>query len=148
VKLEALDHVGVLVSDIDRSIEWYQRVLGLKRAVKRVYEDTPSSNPAVLVANGTGVSLFPAAGEPDAAATFRPPAHVCFRLSGRGFQSARTELERAGIKYWESDHHVSRSLYIQDPDSHLIEITTYQIPAETPSASKSKHETPGSGGRT
>jgi catechol 2,3-dioxygenase-like lactoylglutathione lyase family enzyme len=143
VKLEALDHVGVLVSDIDRSIEWYQRVLGLKRA----YEGTPSSKPAVLVANGSGVSLFPAGGEPSAAATFRPPAHVCFRLSGRGFQSARTELERAGIKYWESDHHVSRSLYIQDPDSHLIEITTYQNPAETASASKSKHETPGSGGR-
>ena len=29
VQVEALDHVGVPVSDIDRSIDWYPRVLGL-----------------------------------------------------------------------------------------------------------------------
>jgi catechol 2,3-dioxygenase-like lactoylglutathione lyase family enzyme len=66
---------------------------------------------------------------------FRPPAHVCFRLSARGYESARAELEGAGIKYEEFDHQVSRSMYIRDPDSHRIEITTYEVPAETASAS-------------
>jgi catechol 2,3-dioxygenase-like lactoylglutathione lyase family enzyme len=129
MKLEALDHVGVPVSDIDRSIEWYQRVLGLERA----HEDISGSNPAVLAANGTGVALFAAKGEPSPAAMFRPPAHVCFRLSARGYESARAELEEADIKYEEFDHQVSRSMYIRDPDSHRIEITTYEVPAETAS---------------
>ena len=79
MKLEALDHVGVLVSDIDRSIEWYQRVLGLERA----YEDISGSNPAVLVTNGTGVALFCADGEPAPPAASRPAEHVCGR-SGAG----------------------------------------------------------------
>ena len=124
MELDALDHVGLLVSDIDRSIEWYERVLGLERA----YQDVSGRNPAVLVAKGTGVSLFPGEGGPDAAATFRPPAHVCFRLKARAYESARAELEKADIKYVESDHRVSRSLYVHDPDLHLVEITTYEIP--------------------
>ena len=132
MELDALDHVGLLVSDIDRSIEWYERVLGLERA----YEDISGRNPAVLVAKGTGVSLFPDEGDPDAVAAFRPPAHVCFRLSARAYESARTELEGADIKYVESDHRVSRSLYVNDPDLHLVEITTYETHPEKASVWK------------
>jgi catechol 2,3-dioxygenase-like lactoylglutathione lyase family enzyme len=132
MELDALDHVGLLVSDIDRSVEWYERVLGLERA----YRTISGRNPAVLVTNGTGVSLFPDEGNPDAAATFRPPAHLCFRLSARAYESARAELDGADIKYVESDHRISRSLYVHDPDLHLVEITTYEIPPEKASAGK------------
>lgn len=132
MELDALDHVGLLVSDIDRSIEWYERVLGLERA----YEAVSGSKLAVLVVNGTGVSLFPDDRDPGAAATFRPPAHVCFRLSARACESAQAELEGAGIQFVESDHRVSRSLYIHDPDLHLVEITTYEIPPEKASVGK------------
>jgi len=132
MELDALDHVGLLVSDLDRSIEWYERVLGLERA----YENISGRKPAVLVAKGTGVSLFSDEGNPDAAATFRPPAHVCFRLSARAYESARAELKRADIKYVESDHRVSRSLYVHDPDLHLVEITTYETPPEKASVWK------------
>ena len=55
VELEALDHVGLVVSDMDRSVRWYQEVLGLRRAHEEVWGDFP----AVLEANGGGVALFP-----------------------------------------------------------------------------------------
>jgi catechol 2,3-dioxygenase-like lactoylglutathione lyase family enzyme len=132
MKLEALDHVGVLVSDIDRSIDWYQRVLGLERA----YEDISGSSPAVLVTNGTGVALFSAEGEPARLAASRPAEHVCFRLPALAYESARAELEAAGIEYREFDHRVARSLYIRDPDSQVIEITAYQVPSATPADCK------------
>jgi catechol 2,3-dioxygenase-like lactoylglutathione lyase family enzyme len=32
MELEALDHVGLVVSDMARSIQWYSEVLGLRRA--------------------------------------------------------------------------------------------------------------------
>jgi catechol 2,3-dioxygenase-like lactoylglutathione lyase family enzyme len=126
MNLEALDHVGLAVSDVDRSIEWYQRVLGLKRA----YQDAWGNYPAVLVAGGSGVALFPARGAPIPPSTFDSLPHVGFRVPARAYAEARAELEASGIDFKESDHKVCRSLYLLDPDAHLIEITTYEV-AET-----------------
>jgi catechol 2,3-dioxygenase-like lactoylglutathione lyase family enzyme len=125
VKLEALDHVGLPVSDVDRSIEWYQRVLGLERA----FEDAWGTYPAVLVANGTGVALFPA-DEPITPSAWGSLAHVGFRVSAQGYLDARAELEAAGIEFQERDHHAAWSLYIRDPDSHMVEISTYESLAQ------------------
>ena len=55
MELEALDHVGRVVSDMARSVRWYQEVLGLRRAHQEAWGDFP----AVLEVNGSGVALFP-----------------------------------------------------------------------------------------
>jgi len=55
VELEALDHVGLVVSDMSRSVRWHQEVPGLRRAHEEAWGDFP----AVLEANGSGVALFP-----------------------------------------------------------------------------------------
>jgi catechol 2,3-dioxygenase-like lactoylglutathione lyase family enzyme len=122
LRLDALDHVGLAVSDVDRSIEWYQRVLGLERA----YEDAWGSYPAVLVRGGSGVALFPARGVPIQPSTFDSLPHVGFRASAQAYEEARAELQAAGVDFRESDHQVARSIYLLDPDAHLIEITTYE----------------------
>ena len=54
MKLDALDHVGLAVSDLVASIDFYEGVLGLTRA----HEETWSDYPAVFEANGSGVALF------------------------------------------------------------------------------------------
>jgi catechol 2,3-dioxygenase-like lactoylglutathione lyase family enzyme len=120
--IQALDHVGLPVADIDRSVRWYQQVLGLQRA----YEDAWGDYPAVLERNGSGVALFPSRGEPITPATFKSLAHVGFRVSRQGYEAARSELTAAGIEFRESDHKVAWSIYLLDPDRHLIEITTYE----------------------
>jgi catechol 2,3-dioxygenase len=122
VNIEALDHVGLAVADVDRSIQWYQRVLGLDRA----YEDAWGSYPAVLEKNGSGVALFPARGEPVEPSSFTSLGHVGFRVTRLAYEQARAELIEAGIEFRESDHKVAWSIYLLDPDSHLIEITTYE----------------------
>jgi catechol 2,3-dioxygenase-like lactoylglutathione lyase family enzyme len=122
--IEALDHVGLAVADVDRSVRWYEEVLGLQRAHQ--YDDAWGDYPAVLEKNGGGVALFPARGEPIEAATYKSLAHVGFRVSRRGYEEARAELTAAGIEFKESDHKVAWSIYLLDPDSHLIEITTYE----------------------
>jgi catechol 2,3-dioxygenase-like lactoylglutathione lyase family enzyme len=50
VELEALDHVGLVVSDMARSVRWYSEVLGLRRAHEAAWGDFP----AVLAARGIG----------------------------------------------------------------------------------------------
>lgn len=123
MRLEVLDHVGLAVSDIDRSVEWYERVLGLER----VYQEAWGDCPAVLVRGGSGVALFPARGAPIQPSSFSSLPHVAFRTSGRDYQEARSELRAAGIAVRESDHDVALSMYLLDPDEHLIEITTYDV---------------------
>jgi catechol 2,3-dioxygenase-like lactoylglutathione lyase family enzyme len=104
MELEALDHVGLTVTDVARSVRWYQEVLGLRRAHQEAWGDFP----VVLEANGSGVALFPRDdGEPPPADPLR---HVAFRTSRRGLE--------AGVAW---------SVYMPDPDGHLVEITTYEV---------------------
>jgi catechol 2,3-dioxygenase-like lactoylglutathione lyase family enzyme len=121
VELEALDHVGLVVSDVPRSVRWYQEVLGLRRAHQEAWGDFP----AVLEANGSGVALFPSSdGEPVPADD--PMRHVGFRTSRRGLEAAKEELAARGIGFEEGDYGVAWSVYLPDPDGYQIEITTYE----------------------
>jgi glutathione S-transferase fosA len=129
--LEGLDHVGLAVADVERSIRWYEDVLGLERAFEEAWGDYP----AVLVAAGTGVALFPTRGEPVEPSTMHSLTHVGFRASRRGYERARAEIIAKGLDFRESDHKVAWSIYVQDPDGHLIEITTYE-PPERPSGAR------------
>jgi catechol 2,3-dioxygenase-like lactoylglutathione lyase family enzyme len=121
MELEALDHVGLVVSDMGRSIRWYTEVLGLRRA----YEEAWGEFPAVLEANGSGVALFPSSdGGP--VPVDDPMRHVGFRTSRRGLEAAKAELDARGIGYHEGDYGVAWSVYLPDPDGYLVEITTYE----------------------
>jgi catechol 2,3-dioxygenase-like lactoylglutathione lyase family enzyme len=122
--LETLDHIGLVVSDVDRSIRWYQDVLGLERMYEAAWRDYP----AVLVAGTSGVALFPPRGTPiQETGSLDGTVHIGFRTSRAGFEDAKRELAERGIEYRESDHKISWSIYLHDPDGYLIEITTYEI---------------------
>jgi catechol 2,3-dioxygenase-like lactoylglutathione lyase family enzyme len=124
MELECLDHVGLTVADVGRSIRWYQEVLGLRRAHEAAWGEFP----AVLEANGSGVALFPRdAGDP--APPRDPLRHVAFRTSRRGLEAAKAELGAREIAFEERDYGVARSVYMPDPDGHLVEITTYEVPS-------------------
>jgi catechol 2,3-dioxygenase-like lactoylglutathione lyase family enzyme len=123
MELDRLDHVGLTVADVARSVEWYANVLGLQR----VHEEAWGDFPAVLEANGSGVALFPhTSGHP--VTSDDPLRHVGFRTSRAGLESARTELRRRGIGFEEGDYGIAWSIYLSDPDGYCVEITTYQPP--------------------
>jgi catechol 2,3-dioxygenase-like lactoylglutathione lyase family enzyme len=119
MELETLDHVGLNVADVDRSIRWYREVLGLHR----VHQESWGDFPAVMKAGGSGVALFPGdhvALDPPA----RSPedmSHVGFRTSRGGLERARTEVRELGIEFHEGDYGVAWSIYFDDPDGHQIE---------------------------
>jgi catechol 2,3-dioxygenase-like lactoylglutathione lyase family enzyme len=99
VELEALDDVGLVVSDMSRSIRWYQEVLGLRRAHQEAWGEFPADNPM---------------------------RHVGFRTSRRGPETAKQELAARGIEFEEGDYGVAWSVYLPDPDGCQVEITTYE----------------------
>jgi catechol 2,3-dioxygenase len=115
-----LGHVSLQISDLSRSLEYYERVLGL-----RVLERTPTtamlgteegSTPLVHVRERAGATPSPHHGRlglyhfaillPDRAALGRFISH----------------LGEIGTKAGAADHLVSEALYLRDPDGLGIEI--------------------------
>jgi catechol 2,3-dioxygenase-like lactoylglutathione lyase family enzyme len=126
MRVEGIDHVALVVRDLERSIRWYADVLGLERR----YDDVWGDVPAFIGAGSTALALFPVR---DGDAQPRPGRnvitmlHLAFRTDAAGFARAKEELTRRGIVWEFSDHQISHSIYFEDPDGHQLEITTYEI---------------------
>lgn len=120
VHVEQLDHIAIAVADLERSREWYERVLGLKRR----YEEAWTDFPIVLCAGEACIALFPRS---PGAATGGGLRHIAFRTSAQRFREAKEGLEREGLQPEFQDHGISHSLYVSDPDGYQIEITTYEL---------------------
>jgi catechol 2,3-dioxygenase-like lactoylglutathione lyase family enzyme len=124
--VECLDHVALVVRDLGRSVEWYTRLLGLKRCREGAWDI-----PVMLCAGATGVALFPAG----AAGASPPPrrpgdagmSHLAFRVSRAGLEAARDVFRRLEVEFSSEDHTVARSLYVRDPDGNKVELTTYEV---------------------
>lgn len=121
-----LDHVAIGVGDVQRSREFYERVLGFERLHPEWDE------PVVMGTAGTGVAIFDREAQPSSTpAEVEPPAvrilHIAFRVDRSGFEEAEQALAEEGAEPKFSDHGLSHSLYIRDPDGHQIELTTYDV---------------------
>ena len=53
--------------------------------------------------------------------------HLAFRVDRANFERARAELDRRGIATRFRDHGITHSIYLHDPDGHLLEITTPEL---------------------
>ncbi len=122
-RVERIDHVALTVSDLERSISWYERHLGLERR----YADVWDGPPIMMGAGETCVALFPSRDGSDAPATIRM-LHLAFRVDRAGFDASRAHLHAAGISFRDVEHENCWSLYFADPDGHQLELTTYDAP--------------------
>jgi catechol 2,3-dioxygenase-like lactoylglutathione lyase family enzyme len=116
MRLEGVDHVAFTVADQERSVAWYQDVLGLAEL-----HPEWERHPAMLMEGGSGVALF--------AADTRPPGflHLAFRVDRGSFEEAQERLGARGIAFELVDHGTAHSLYFADPDGVRLELTTYEL---------------------
>ena len=131
--LQQIDHVALVVTDLEKSIAWYQDVLGLERRYREAWGDYP----AMLCAGSTCVALFPL--RPDessaqASGSAQPTMrHLAFRATYADLLEAEKNLQERGIPFEFQNHGIAHSIYFADPDGHQLEITTYDLPkAEKP----------------
>ncbi len=124
-EIQNLDHVAISVKDLEKSVKWYQEVLGLKSF--RVKEWGPW--PVFMMTNNkSGLALFPSEkGNPLHMSQDRKSGllHIAFKVDQSNFEQAQSMLTEKGIPFDFQDHHNSHSIYFRDPNDYCIELTTY-----------------------
>jgi catechol 2,3-dioxygenase-like lactoylglutathione lyase family enzyme len=117
-----LDHVGLVVSDIDRSLRFYQ-ALGLE-VLRRSAPDSDRAA-AVLAIGDQEINMFcnptlAAAGE-DAPQKID---HFCLTMQSATIEEVVAELHAAGIEIAKGpvERRDGASLFVSDPDGVRVEL--------------------------
>ena len=89
MKIERIDHLNLTVADIDRSVEFYRRVLGMK--AERIGEGR-----AALYFGQQKIHLDAAGGKMEMGGEKRMPAHICF-ITEVPMGEVTAHLESCGV---------------------------------------------------
>jgi catechol 2,3-dioxygenase-like lactoylglutathione lyase family enzyme len=121
MKIDRIDHLNITVADIDRSLEFYERVLSMR--TERMGEGR-----AALLFGQQKIHLD-LAGATAMSGDKRMPAHICF-VTDTPIPEVAAHFERCGVPIRMQGPRAGatgtiQSVYIDDPDGHSIEISTY-----------------------
>ena len=133
VRISAIDHLVINVSDVARTAQWYQRILGMEIRVfdpghgKTARTSLVFGNQKINVRprDADKVEWFTAdhetAGSDDLCfLTSSTPDEVVAHLKAHGVAIEEGPVDRQGARG------VLRSVYCRDPDGSLIEISSYR----------------------
>jgi catechol 2,3-dioxygenase-like lactoylglutathione lyase family enzyme len=130
-----LDHVVVPVHDAREARRFYGELLGLPLVAALSGEDWGGRSWLMMFYGlGTGgqhlvVAAFDGLDCPVVQPFPRDARHHAVSVdSAADWQSWRARLAAAGASFWEENHGDQRSLYVVDPSSNVIEITTPETP--------------------
>jgi len=119
--LHRMDHVGINVTDLQISADWYQKVLGF--TIFHKWQTT------WMIRRGDmhiGLFLRPNAKKLDDLDNSLAITHFAYSTDDKGFQEAQDRLKKLGVHFDPpEDTGVAHSVFIYDPDGYQIEITSY-----------------------
>ena len=115
--MQLLDHIGIKVSDLNRSIRWYRQVLKLEE----LSFDKWDRYPVMMQGGKSCIALFKGEAPPDG---IRKIFHFAFQVTNEEYRSFKKHFTELSIDYRESDHHYFHSVYLIDPDGYEVELTT------------------------
>jgi catechol 2,3-dioxygenase-like lactoylglutathione lyase family enzyme len=127
VKIESLDHLVLTVASIERSVDFYTRVLGMGVVTFAGGRKSLVFGKQKINLHQVGSEFLPCAGRPTAGSgdicfiTDTPMDAVIAKLRSHAVAIEEGPVERTGA--------VAKllSVYLRDPDGNLIEISN-QIP--------------------
>jgi len=133
VKVTALDHLVINVSDVARSAQWYQKILGMEI---KVFDPSPGKTPRTSLMFGSQkinvrprdadkvewfTADFETPGSDDLCfLTTATPDEVVAHLNACGVAIEEGPVRKQGARG------TLRSVYCRDPDGSLIEISSYE----------------------
>ncbi|MEL0254447.1 MAG: VOC family protein [Burkholderiaceae bacterium] len=122
-KVDFLDHVAISVSDIEKSVEWYEKVIGLKKHIVPEWDGYP----VMMLAGKTGLAIFPAKSKEKIPSLIPEDIrikHFAFNVDKSNFKLAIEKFKALKIPFSIQDHYYFNSIYVKDLDGHEVELTT------------------------
>jgi catechol 2,3-dioxygenase-like lactoylglutathione lyase family enzyme len=122
MKIERIDHLNLTVADIERSMEFYRRVLGMRA-------ESIGEGRAALLFGQQKIHLDLAGGAMARSGEQRQPAHICF-VTEAPLAEVEAHLTECCVPIRMQGPRAGaigtiQSIYIDDPDQNSIEISTY-----------------------
>ncbi|HEY3876099.1 MAG TPA: VOC family protein [Candidatus Kapabacteria bacterium] len=120
MQIKELGHVVLYVKEIERSIHFYRDVLGFRMITSQprvaLFSSGRTHHELLLIETGQ---------EPTLRKSYNGLYHIGFKIGDtiEELSSAHEELVKAGVPIvGMTDHHVTKSLYILDPDGNELEL--------------------------
>lgn len=129
VRISALDHIVLNVSDVERSLAFYSEVLGLPAERVEAWRRGELRFPSVRVNEATIIDLVHAPADADQRQLNL--AHFCLVTDADDLGAVARDLTSAGITIEvgpatrSGARGIALSIYFRDPDQNLIELRTY-----------------------
>lgn len=133
-KISELDHIVLNVRDIERSLQFYTGVMGLKAERLDEFRTGKAGFPSVRINADTIIDLFPVQGQQsrqidgEAASNLN---HFCMVTSKEDFagiidylKDNRIIIREGPVSRWGARGRAT-SVYFRDPDGNEIEIRCY-----------------------
>jgi catechol 2,3-dioxygenase-like lactoylglutathione lyase family enzyme len=128
MQLRGLHHITAIASDLDRTVAFYRDLLGLAVVQDGPSDDDPQARHVWFGASGPGTLLsfmhYPEL--PDGVVGVGSTHHFALVVDSAEEQEAwRDYLREHGVECTEVlDRGPFKSIYIRDPDGHIVEIAT------------------------
>ena len=121
MQLDFIDHFAISVKNLQTSFDWYQKVFGFE-----MFHQWKTTWLIQLGSMKIGLFERPNAATIDDLDNKIAFQHLAFHVSAEEFIAAQIELAAAGVQIeGPEDTGVAYSIFVSDPDGHLLEITTY-----------------------
>jgi catechol 2,3-dioxygenase len=123
MKIKALGHVVLRVTDCARAEQFYNGMLGLPICAR--FDQDGMKMSFFTLGNHHDFAVMEVSGEGSSRADSAVGLHhVAFKIGDNldELREAKTKLEAAGIALNPVDHEVTKSLYFEDPDGNGIEL--------------------------
>ena len=132
--LSRIHHVAYRCKDAKETVEWYQRVLGMRYTTAFAEDHVPSTgqyDPYMHVfldcGGGNVLAFFELPEQPEMGRDENTPAwvqHIAFAVSDLAtLLAAKAHIEAQGVDLLGPTYHgVFRSIYFFDPNGHRIEL--------------------------
>jgi glyoxylase I family protein len=124
LRAKALDHVGLIVTDMERSLHFYSGALGLE-LLRRSGQGPDGTSSAVLRVGAQEINLFCV---PDVVAAFPNQSqgidHFCLAMETASIDELIGALQRAGIDIVRGplERRDGTAVFVSDPDGIRVEI--------------------------